>query len=999
MLCNLLTEKEQTKLFSNTLKTLLIQKLKSMNNCSPFFSTHCMAHFFAVTICLLAYPWLTTQTAAAATIDYTDSQYDYTWTDESGVEHSAKLTDEATDPRQILALFKKVYLDPRVPGIQYGDEYNNTNKIDYTKHSYKDSKTSNGRIAWLDMEDGATVDQPDDGMSVLYIEVKPSFNSSTDKTVPSDISGTTEGDLYYVDKCYQMVKFIPTYLRVTDETNPGYLFTIDKTVASNRFFFVSKGRWRQDSGTTPLWGSFEEISPNNGNGTSPTTNLADSLEAGTIYNCIHSCGSVPSITQPSNTTYGHEFVLNRTGSLSAFTGLSLFVPDRRLTSANTTTGTKNTGNSTYNTSYAPASFLYKAYLTATAVASDEKTDYYKVTLDWETSMTKSEQASKMGITVNEQFYIYIVDEDGNRTLIDQVTNGQGDPDYHSPVKELTHSYLVPMTSTKQTITFIISANPLNKDDEASNIYVYSNTATVEIPGLDRPFFLRAGEYRSRFDVQNERNLYRNTVSISPQDWKNMGEVANSYELTREWSEYDETAEADKTCEAVVATVTFSDVDVDNKTATYTVTYNAESQCASDEETFDGVSPLTSDTGTLTASNVINIYDRFNAGTADGSQPTSYTYNFLSCENGIKNTASDSLLIPVFVTPVDCYIEQFTKQQVDNDTVCKLTEGASRMNIIFNVVADANGEVNNYETVNINDSERVTGRAKRPSGSNDYALMSVIDNKETSEGTVTSSVAGVQITLYDQFASANDPYCVRINTKPSFDGGSTTVENSYGSKRVSVSGPELTFEASASGHSKSWWAAANVTHAAFGALLTLTPSLPEEARTLYLYRVWRQNADGTYTLLNNEVEKDKQTWTNETTQETVSTSYGNLIDNLDPEAPTSVSDIYIDTEPTSSREVTYIARMYSTLTAETADAPRKSSADTYPAVYYITQAKATVVYNHDVVTGVETVNTSSPAVRVTYYSVTGQQSATPWQGVNVKVTCHADGTTTVTKAIN
>ena len=43
----------------------------------------------------------------------------YEWTDASGVQHTNAITDEATDPYQIVALLKKVYCDPNIPGPKY----------------------------------------------------------------------------------------------------------------------------------------------------------------------------------------------------------------------------------------------------------------------------------------------------------------------------------------------------------------------------------------------------------------------------------------------------------------------------------------------------------------------------------------------------------------------------------------------------------------------------------------------------------------------------------------------------------------------------------------------------------------------------------------------------------------------------------------------------------------------------------------------------------------
>jgi hypothetical protein len=43
----------------------------------------------------------------------------YQWTDASGVSHENSITEVATDPYQIVALLKKIYCDPNIPGPKF----------------------------------------------------------------------------------------------------------------------------------------------------------------------------------------------------------------------------------------------------------------------------------------------------------------------------------------------------------------------------------------------------------------------------------------------------------------------------------------------------------------------------------------------------------------------------------------------------------------------------------------------------------------------------------------------------------------------------------------------------------------------------------------------------------------------------------------------------------------------------------------------------------------
>lgn len=59
------------------------------------------------------------------------SSVSYQWTDDSGVAHTSKLSDKATDYNQIFALLCEVYTNPAVPGTLNVDGVEGTD-VDYT---------------------------------------------------------------------------------------------------------------------------------------------------------------------------------------------------------------------------------------------------------------------------------------------------------------------------------------------------------------------------------------------------------------------------------------------------------------------------------------------------------------------------------------------------------------------------------------------------------------------------------------------------------------------------------------------------------------------------------------------------------------------------------------------------------------------------------------------------------------------------------------------------
>ncbi|MDD6687960.1 MAG: hypothetical protein PUE70_09765, partial [Sodaliphilus pleomorphus] len=99
------------------------------------------------------------------------------------------------------------------------------------------------------------------------------------------------------------------------------------------------------------------------------------------------------------------------------------------------------------------------------------------------------------------------------------------------------------------------------------------------------------------------------------------------------------------------------------------------------------------------------------------------------------------------------------------------------------------------------------------------------------------------------------------------------------------------------------------------------------------------------------------------------------------------------------DVTYYVRIYCVPATTTAAKAVVASADATATPYYVAEAQFTVpVVGSNVVTSVTSVDASSQAQSVVYYSTTGQVSNVPFAGVNIKVTTYNDGHKTVKKLI-
>ena len=912
--------------------------------------------FTSLALCIIGFA----MTANAAVFNYADEEYRFTWTDSTGVEHSNLLTDKATDPDHILALIAKVYATPEIPGTIYSNEINKTGKINYDYHaSQTESITSSNPtkyLDWLKSYDKPISAPSENGKTVLFVEIKPTFHAKGGRWQGVDIKSNRD----FVKYCYKSVQLLSSHMRVNDTNNPGYMFVVDN-ITTNRFFFISKGRARADAGNYPLWTSFEQVSPTRGSGATVTTGLADSLKNGSVYKAIHSCGSVPIIEK------GHEFTITGNSELNAFSNLTLYMPDKRLGQDNSYIY--------YDPTYAPRTFLYLCTLDADVKPSENRDGYFTISLKWDTNFN----TTKIGAQAQEQFYVYVVNDDGTYTLLHET-----DASMETPTQLKTHTYEVPQESDSRIIRYIVAANPIENegnDVNASNIFIYSNVDQVQIPGK-QAFFTQASEYLSRFDIPSQLNVYKNTISIKPNtqgDYEKI-ETAQAYSMMRKCTDA-----AGNIQEVAVATLKFNKAE--DGTYSYTLKYNPAAQ--NTDVKYDDNAPSTSEdiTGTLTSNDgVIYFYDYFNASTASNDQPS--LYNYVLQLDGVQT--SNSGTVPVYKTTASSHLVSVTKDQVAGDSNRRLDATDGGLAVEFKGYIDADHNIKRFDVYRLDSEPVIVGNAQCENG-----YITLIKGDRQVGDRQQPGTEGYTFSLPDELSSSPSTpatYVPAITTKVTFAG--ETVTNTYGCSRTAVDAPNLKFVVDNLAVSANKWVDANGhKRRGYGATIHLTPVLPPTtAPYAYYYRVWRSTHNGDETLLNSL---------------SSNTGWENDYDGIKPFYPSNaeiqVKDVYVDNMPSSneSKIVTYIARLYSTDKAQSqSSAPRKAIAasDAAGEHYYITEKRIDVDYSSsDVATGIDGLTTvQATPVNVVYYNVMGQASAQPHTGMNVVVTTLSDGSRLTTK---
>ena len=955
------------------------------------------------------------QTIAPMVTNFDYSNYTFQYT-EDGKTKTANLTDEATTPDHIIALLKAVYTDKTIPGIHYGYNYNGTtdNLLNYLNNA-------NQGTPWtLGTADETNYPNPDqDGMTLLLVQFKEGWTS---KTPQANWSAWT-----YIDNAYSSVKLITNFTRVHDASNPGYLFSIDG--AANRFFFISKGKTR-NTYTRPLHRLFEQISPVNTNNHSyATTNFINEMRAGNSYFCYHDCGDVGTVDD------GHWFTISNTGEAFSLKNLTIFIPDRRLED-NRASNSSQASNSDYycfyggkaynHTAVMPKVLMYTASLEATATPS-ETNGYYQVNLDWDTSFTPE----KLGVDVVPQhYYVYILNEDNTRTLIEDVAT-----DDNGLVVTKHHDYLIQQTTDPQTIKYVIEAQTINYDNDGNIIYkkdgkplitlqAESPVRTITIPGYS-PFFTQVSEYRSRYDVTHEVNIYKNKLSIRPTSAEDFVALKNNQE------EYNVTRTDANGDKVTIATVKFTQQE-GQEGYNYTVNYNAKTQVTEEGLVFDNEVPTTNGIIYDFAGSTVFVIDRFTASTKTNEQSNKYTYKFEQNEGLYSNTQD----VPVYKTTNAVNGVGYTYAQITSDTDHSL-RAAPCNEITFHAINDPSANLSDYYVYRLDDNGNyAVGKAEHFDNNGEYHVYVVgtDGHLNVQTGIQHFTQEGGDITVTDENQSVADEESRYVPVITTHYGGDQNKPNTYGCDIKSVSYPQVELAVKDMKKTKPFAGPTGATAPMMGYLVKLgiTPKLPSDINYVYYYRLWRvvENREGAPTQFSNEILLNLVE--NNSGQDDQGHTWASDYDCLRYPYPGNdykqVDDIFLDWVFDGDKKVKYIVRLYATSIpgdnpGEGGDPGFEDDFDDFgpgddidqipapspaPAIatpkandgkdYFIAEDIIIITFNNGTPTAVGTINVEAQPVSVTYYNMLGVGSSRPHPGVNVMVTRYNDGTTSTTKVI-
>ena len=954
--------------------------------------------------------------------------YTYTYVDANGVEQTANLTDEATSPEQIKALIKAVYTDPTIPGIHYAYDFNGTQvrKINYNAYAHDgvNPNNSNMKVTWDNADPTEVIPNPDqDGMTMLMVNMKDSWYRS-------HANGRQNDTDFMLENAISSVKLMSHFTRVHDAANPGYLYSFEG--ATNRFFIISKGKPRA-AYWAPFYRLFEQISPVKGDGGHDSYDFIDEIKAGHPYPCYHDCTNVPGFG-PS-TGYNHWFEITSTGESYALDNLTIFVPDRRLEYAYNESKDVETRNNTNDLStdaqifknyendsgdlgVLPKVLMYTANLNAEAVPSAETYGFYKVNLDWSTSFTYE----NLGVDVPQHFYVYILNDDGTRTLIQDV-----EKDDNGMVVVRNHSYLVEQTEEQQTIRYVITAHPINydvdgttvlrNDDQSPYITISAESPvrTVIIPSKKYPFFTEVSEYRSRYHVESSSkqiNIYKNTVSITPssiQSYETILPVA--YKLCRK--------HGDTSTEKDIATVTFTPIENEEGVTQYNYVVEYDNSTQDLGFLFDEEEPVTSGTITSFENSTVKIIDRFSWSTAKNEHHDKYTYVFKEKKNVNYTACSDKHVVPVYKTTNNVGGEGRTLDEVIADTT-HTAKATPDNTITFNAINNPAANVVNYEIRRVYSNSYSKydkiGKAENFQNSGNYYIYALNSAGQLNElvGTQAVGAEGADITTHDINSSSDNQRSLYVPVINTLYNGDASRPNSYGCDIKSTSYPQVKVAITAQEKTNPFYGNGGDLMG-YRVNLLITPTLPSadvsNINFVYYYRVWREiDTKNNPTRIEGERLLNRETMQS---GEGIDPVTGNLTDwGSDYEClytiyPTNdavnVNDLFVDWAYEGSKDVKYIVRLYATTIPGQGGAPIDShlmdvTQGGNGKDYFIAEAKITAKFNNGTPTSIGTVNAEAQVVGVTYYNMMGVASSRPFQGVNIVETRYSNGSKSINKTI-
>ena len=683
-------------------------------------------------------------TGKGGTIDENDHSalydYDYDWTDDNGESHTSNLLETATDPNQIIAMLRKIYMTREIPG----------NKLrGYTADGQPESLIVNGNDAFqvnysavgqlnsslqytdtygwniptekpvrsltkgnytYNYMDPTEYEPEQEGLTLIMIEIKDGANFSG-----SDYYSFTNATLKEkVANTFKSARIITSYKKSGSDEAAGTLFKIDADKL-NRFFFLAKGQLRiidhSQAGEKP-WTSTKVVPfPSmrvRGSSYTFTDNTFNTSSSSAVLAPFEHMFEQFSPNQASSSTDAmtdvYQDLVNMESYQVVHDCVSIpFVGGNHEFNMYGVESTSDDCQDVRDMMFFVPDYRMKYWAEAQYSFGDATRDPnndekfvnynrdHRPTLGLyvirQNEITGEQQAGAdvydLHLSWESNLLNFLPSEEAEYNLYRVETDDDGNKNYIFVATiapgETTYTDQVPMQENGQQVTYVVQG----QDTEHFLSLQMSNEESYIIPGTDKSEIItlspKTDDY-SRFDPLTERNYYANQLKLT----NNVGtNVKGSYlgkgaKLTF----YRTPSYGATTGEKVPVFVATSDGN-----GTLTITAQNQREDGLYNEWINMINPstvtYTIDGNDNVTFNNFNLYDNFYESVADNNHPSLYIYEVeLQASTTIAGTQSNtahSNQIGVFVHKTDMDVLGYSKEQIDADTDHALATGTRYIN--------------------------------------------------------------------------------------------------------------------------------------------------------------------------------------------------------------------------------------------------------------------------------------------------------------------------------
>lgn len=973
-------------------------------------------NFFGFTIAAL-FVLLGVMTADAQPVVHPKAYYDaitYTWTGADGVTHENAITEEATDPYQIVALLKKIYCDPRLPG---------PHQSAYDKDGARERDVYYGPIAggW-DISADDVITPYEDGYTLLMVAVNDNLNlyggdteqqtgttgwlfpRPTYDTFASNFYTNTSDLIGYIRDNVSSVLLLTDGLRIGSGEDAGTAFNVSGTY--DRFFMIGKGQAREKDSwvigvensypgyeiiageRVPFKFMFEQFSPTSGLPDSETENFYSHMVSGDVYSVIHDCASVIEVEHYFSMAGKNEHQPH------SLTGLNIFIPDYRLkywedtytyNNRNYTVDGRtlnpykdvngssfintnyrsylcaNYGN--YNQNFSPRVGIYTINLEASATENADAEKTYNVVLEWASSL---DNLSNENVPQNYILYLVLTDEEGNEVHSEIIAT-----------QDVSYTYQVPQDEHSYTLTYIVFGQPADGEHDA--FVAWSNEASVTIPGWNDFLALKLDHFESDYVANEELNYYRNFLTIENEDIVNALTPARINDGENEFILYRfDAAMPDVLIPVATLTLTAQG------NVRYEVTYD-------NQEPLAGYSvPITTEgnLGHFGQDEAIDLssimfVDQFNAITSENLHPNRYGYVLMGDEK-----SSSTVEVPVFKTSstIDGF---YTLDEVMNDVEGQLTASVKNANVKMTLAP--NPAVYYYTLERGNDTapnEAISKLQRRTDGSY-LEMLDVLPqyfNTVAEPGIVDRLDNDIIVGTPGDFMAYQPVVWTFGNDRVNQDG-----ENSYGSPIWKTGVGNVNPNVDGYATRDEWTDENGKTCRIYYPTVSADGFVPDDASVEYepfMFRVWRLCDDiRGYKWVGDKPENDP---TADRSPKVL--IYEDISDNASFEVGGDWSVNPIGFGALKRATIEFLVRFYYKKVGGERMRADGTVEDT--PLYYVVENS--VVWN-EVPTSVIELKAANE-VSTTYVNAQGLTSDKPFDGMNIVITRYSDGSTSTTKVV-